>query len=482
MRIKQGLVSSGLIFALAGAACQPSQQPDPARRRRRVDERLAMSTAPSSPSPSRSPLPITEVDARKAKAPPRFEVKPPQGAPNVVIVLIDDIGFGHSSAFGGPINMPTLEKMATSGLRYNRFHTTALCSPTRTALLTGRNHHVNNAGAIMELATAFPGNTGVRPDSVAPLAEILRLNGYSTAAFGKYHETAPWEASVSGPFDRWPTRLGVRQVLRLHRRRDEPVGAGGLRRRDARRGPARPELPLHDRHDQPGHRLDALPAGDDAGQAVLHVLRHRSDACAAPRPEGVHRRSTRASSIRAGTSCAKRRWRGRSSWAWCRPGTKLTAAAGRDSGVGLAVRRSEAAVRAADGNVRRLRRAHRPRGRPAGGGAPRHGRARQHALLLHRRRQRLERRRRARRHLQRDARAQRHRQRRGVAAAAHRRVGRADDVPALLHRLGARRQHAVPVDQAGGVALRRHAQPAWSSHWPARIKARRAECARSSTT
>jgi len=152
--------------------------------------------------------PITEQDARKAKAPARFEVKAPAGAPNVVIVLIDDIGFGASTTFGGPINMPTLQALADSGLRFNRFHTTALCSPTRTALLTGRNHHVNNAGAIMELATAFPGNTGVRPNSVAPLAEILRLNGYSTAAFGKYHETAPWEASVSGPYDRWPTRSG----------------------------------------------------------------------------------------------------------------------------------------------------------------------------------------------------------------------------------------------------------------------------------
>ncbi len=152
--------------------------------------------------------PITELDARNAKAPPRFELKAPKDAPNVVIVLIDDIGFGHSSAFGGPIHMPTLEKMAANGLKYNRFHTTALCSPTRVALLTGRNHHVNNAGAIMELATGFPGNTGVRPESVTPLAEILRQNGYSTAAFGKYHETAPWEVSVSGPFDRWPTRSG----------------------------------------------------------------------------------------------------------------------------------------------------------------------------------------------------------------------------------------------------------------------------------
>ncbi|MEW6250454.1 MAG: arylsulfatase [Planctomycetota bacterium] len=151
---------------------------------------------------------IKELDARTAKPPPRFDVKAPAGAPNVVIVLIDDLGFGQPSAFGGPCQMPTLDRLASSGLRYNCFHTTALCSPTRMALLTGRNHHVANAGAIMELATAFPGNTGIRPNSVAPLAEILRLNGFSTAAFGKYHETPPWEASVSGPYDRWPTRSG----------------------------------------------------------------------------------------------------------------------------------------------------------------------------------------------------------------------------------------------------------------------------------
>lgn len=155
-----------------------------------------------------TPQSFTELDARNATAPPRFEVKAPDGAPNVVVVLIDDIGFGASSSFGGPIAMPTLETMAAAGLRYNRFHTTALCSPTRVALLTGRNHHVNNAGAIMELATAFPGNTGIRPQSVTPLAEILRQNGYSTAAFGKYHETPPWEVSVSGPYDRWPTGSG----------------------------------------------------------------------------------------------------------------------------------------------------------------------------------------------------------------------------------------------------------------------------------
>ena len=150
----------------------------------------------------------TVFDVRNATPPPRFEVKAPAKAPNVLIVLIDDMGFGQSSAFGGPIQMPTVERLANSGLRYNEFHTTALCSPTRTALLSGRNHHVNNMGSITETATSFPGQTGQRPNSVAPLAEMLRLNGYSTAAFGKSHETAAWEVSPSGPTDRWPTRSG----------------------------------------------------------------------------------------------------------------------------------------------------------------------------------------------------------------------------------------------------------------------------------
>ena len=150
----------------------------------------------------------TVLDARDARAPARFEVKAPAGAPNVLVVLIDDMGFGMSSAFGGPIHMPTVDRLAARGLRYNQFHTTALCSPTRTALLSGRNHHMNNMGGITEIATAFPGNTGQRPNDVAPLAEVLRLNGYSTAHFGKAHETAAWELSPSGPTDRWPTRSG----------------------------------------------------------------------------------------------------------------------------------------------------------------------------------------------------------------------------------------------------------------------------------
>jgi arylsulfatase len=154
------------------------------------------------PIPEPEPPPITVLDVRDAKRPPRFEVKAPANAPNVLIVLIDDMGFGQSSAFGGPIHMPTVERLAGNGLRYNHFHTTALCSPTRAALLTGRNHHMCNMGSITETATAFPGQTGQRPNSVAPLAEMLRLNGFATAAFGKSHETAASGAAGS-LHERW---------------------------------------------------------------------------------------------------------------------------------------------------------------------------------------------------------------------------------------------------------------------------------------
>lgn len=160
------------------------------------------------PIPAPTHPPIETLDVRNAKAPPRFEVKAPKDAPNVVIVLIDDMGFAHPSTFGGAIAMPTLDRLARTGVRYSNFHVTALCSPTRAALLTGRNHHTSNTGAVQDVATAFPGNTGVRPASVAPLAEMLRLNGYNTAAFGKWHLTPLWETSISGPYTTWPTGSG----------------------------------------------------------------------------------------------------------------------------------------------------------------------------------------------------------------------------------------------------------------------------------
>jgi arylsulfatase A-like enzyme len=173
-------------------------------------------TAAAQTAPDRTTLPIPEpkfpqsnvLDVRNATPPGRFEVKAPEGAPNVILILIDDLGFAGTSTYGGPVSTPTFDRLASQGLIYNNFHTTAVSSPTRAALKSGRNHHVCNMGAIIETGTAFPGNTGQIPNEVAPVAEMLRLNGYSTAAFGKWHETAAWEASVSGPFDRWPTHQG----------------------------------------------------------------------------------------------------------------------------------------------------------------------------------------------------------------------------------------------------------------------------------
>jgi arylsulfatase len=149
-----------------------------------------------------------ELDVRNATMPERFEVKAPEGAPNVILVLVDDLGFAGTSQFGGPVSTPTFDRIASEGIYYNNFHTTAVCSPTRAAIKSGRNHQVNNMGFITEMATGFPGNTGEIPQDVTPVAEMLRLNGYSTGAFGKWHETATWETSVSGPMDRWPHRQG----------------------------------------------------------------------------------------------------------------------------------------------------------------------------------------------------------------------------------------------------------------------------------
>ncbi len=151
---------------------------------------------------------VTEMDARNVTKPDIFEIKAPEGAPNIVVVMIDDIGFGATSTFGGAIETPTFDRLADNGLKFNRFHTTALCSPTRASLLSGRNHHKVNVGSVMEVATGFVGNQGIRPDNAKYVAETLKLNGYSTAAFGKWHETATWEVSVSGPYTRWPTNSG----------------------------------------------------------------------------------------------------------------------------------------------------------------------------------------------------------------------------------------------------------------------------------
>jgi arylsulfatase len=162
------------------------------------------------PIPDQQHHGLTVYDAKDSDArfPRISEVRPPKGAPNVLVILIDDVGYGASSAFGGPCNTPNFEKLATSGLKFTRFHTTALCSPTRQALLTGRNHHSVGMGGITEIATGAPGYNSVLPNTKAPLALTLKLNGYSTAQFGKCHEVPVWQTSPAGPFNAWPTGGG----------------------------------------------------------------------------------------------------------------------------------------------------------------------------------------------------------------------------------------------------------------------------------
>ena len=172
----------------------------------------------SASEPSREHLPIadaprpsaTSLDARDQE--PAFNpVQPlnaPAGAPNVVLVLLDDMDVGASSSFGGPCRMPAAERLADGGLRYSQFHVTAICSPTRQALLTGRNHHSVGMGVTTEMASAAPGYTGIRPRSAATIGQVLNGNGYNTAAFGKWHQTPARDVSAAGPFDRWPTGEG----------------------------------------------------------------------------------------------------------------------------------------------------------------------------------------------------------------------------------------------------------------------------------
>jgi len=202
--MKNQLLKIGFIFLLIMAlGCQKSENDTSASTQ--VLGELDRTVLPIQPPTTEA---ITEMDARNVEKPDRFEVKAPEGAPNIVIVMIDDIGFGATSTFGGAIETPTFDRLADNGLKFNQFHTTALCSPTRASLLSGRNHHNVNVGSVMEIATGYPGNQGIRPDNAKYVAETLRQNGYSTAAFGKWHETATWEVSVSGPYFRWPTNSG----------------------------------------------------------------------------------------------------------------------------------------------------------------------------------------------------------------------------------------------------------------------------------
>ncbi len=166
----------------------------------------------------------------------------PDGAPNIVVIMLDDVGFGSFSTFGGPVPTPTFQSVADGGLRYNQFHTTALCSPTRAALLTGRNHHSVHMGGIPEGANSFPAYDSVIPKSAATVAEILRQNGYATACIGKWHLTPVWEMGPAGPFDRWPTGMGFERFYGI-------INAEASQYEPAVYDQTRPVFPYRDRDD-----------------------------------------------------------------------------------------------------------------------------------------------------------------------------------------------------------------------------------------
>jgi arylsulfatase len=160
------------------------------------------------PKPEQPFAGVIDPDPNKSKPDWPKPISAPEGAPNIVLILLDDVGFGATSVTGGPVAAPALDKLAAEGLRYNEFHVNSLCSPTRAALLSGRNDHETGFGTVTGWTAGFPGYTSIWPKSATSVAEVLRRNGYSTAAFGKWHNSPTWEVSPAGPFDRWPTSLG----------------------------------------------------------------------------------------------------------------------------------------------------------------------------------------------------------------------------------------------------------------------------------
>ena len=432
---------------------------------RRRAARLPGGVASAQETLDRTVLPIqepkrptyTELDARNAKAPPRFEVKAPKGAPNVVIVLIDDIGFGGPSTFGGPIRTPTMDQLAQGGLRFNNFHTTALCSPTRVALKSGRNHHTANAGSIMETATAFPGNTGQIPNSVAPLAEMLRLNGYSTGAFGKWHETAAWETSVSGPFDRWPTQQGFDKFYGfIGGETDQwyPLIYDGVIKVDP------PKMKdYHFTVDMTNQAINWVKAQQSMTPDKPFFVYYATGAVHAPHHVPKEWADKYKGQFDKGWDQVRNETRRAAEEARRDPGEHpVGRKAEGHQGLGLAAGGASASVRAPGRGVRGIPRAYRRRDRALQEGARGHRRARQHAVHLHRRRQRHQRRGRLRRHVQRDDLLQRRGREGGGPHPADRQVGRSGNLPAHGGRLGGRLRRALQVDQAGGLRLRRHPQ------------------------
>ena len=244
-------------------------------------------------------------------------IEAPKGAPNVLLILTDDVGFGASSTFGGPIQTPNFQRLADSGLRYNMFHTTALCSPTRAALITGRNHHSVASGVITEMATGYPGYNSLVPKSAGSVGEVLKHNGYNTFWFGKMHNVPDWMSSQAGPFDLWPIGLGFEYFYGF-------IGGDSDQWHPAlfeNTTPIEPYLGKpdyildHDLADQ-AIKYIRMQHALAPHQAVARLLRNRNSACSAPCPQGLDRKIQR--TVRSGMGQGARGDAGAADQAWRR--------------------------------------------------------------------------------------------------------------------------------------------------------------------
>ena len=425
------------------------------------------------PIPHREHVGLTTYDAKDPDTsyPPIEPLRPPEGAPNVVVIMIDDAGFGSSSAFGGPCNTPVAERLAANGLRFNRFHTTALCSPTRQALLTARNHHAVGMGGITEIATSAPGYNSIRPDNAAPIAQTLLLNGYSTAQFGKCHEVPVWETSPMGPFNQWPTGSGFEHFygfVGAETNQWYPALYDGITPVEPSKTP---EEGYHFTEDLTDHAItwvqrqkSLMPDkpffmyfAPGATHAPHHVAPEWSAKYKGTFDAGwdVLRDETLARQKEQGIVPPDTELSARpeqiSAWADVADDLKPVLARQMEIYAGF--------MEHTDHHIGRLLDAHR--------GARGHGR---HAGLPDHRRQRGQRRRDAQRHVQRDDLAERRRRVRDrrLHVRAHRRVRHARRVQPLRGGLGPRHEHPIPVDQAGGVPFRwypqRHHRPLAQRH------------------
>ena len=304
----------GVEQALAGALLRSVVQGD---KKGTAALKESLAEAMGKFSPDRTVLPIPDpnfggtvgrtLDASVADWTINMTPSPPEGAPNVLLVLIDDAGFGNPSTFGGPVSTPNMTRVGEQGLSYNRFHVTALCSPTRAALLTGRNHHTVGFGSIGELPGPFPGYTASVPKDCAPFVRALQGNGYSTAGFGKWHLTPDHLQGAAGPFDRWPNAWGFDHfwgflggeagqydpvITQDNTTLGVPEGEDGKRVLPARRP------------DRPGGEVAAHRPGAGPDETVVHLLLDRVRARAASGGDGVEREVPR--QVRPGLGRAAR--------------------------------------------------------------------------------------------------------------------------------------------------------------------------------